>query len=142
MKITEIVWAYGHKNILSTHKTTFEVTKEATLTKCGDCIIAVKATKGAADMHPKFKETAKRENAQLTITIKANGMKETVRAHGSSRLTFTSSTDIVIRKSNHVCGRTVAIGADKAAWGLSRKLVEKLRDPHQKVKITLIAESY
>jgi len=142
MKVTEIVWACGHKNVLSTHKTTFEVTKEETLTRRGDCIIGVKATKGAADLHPKFKETAKKETAQLTVTIEANGSKETVRACGSSRLTFTSPTDIVIRRSNHVCGRTAAITADKAACDLSRKLVEKLRDPHRKVKITLTAESY
>ncbi len=142
MKITEIIWAYGHKNILSTHKTTLEITKEATLTNHGDCIIAVKATKGAADMHPDFKEATKKENAQLMITIEANGIKETVKACGSPKLTFTSPTDIVIRKSNYVCGRTVAIGADKAACDLSRKLVEKLRNPYQKVKITLIAKSY
>ncbi|MDH5449634.1 MAG: DUF371 domain-containing protein [Candidatus Bathyarchaeota archaeon] len=142
MKITEIIWACGHKNILSIHKTTFETTREADLTKHGDCIIAVKATKGAKDIHPKFKKTAMMENAQLTIAIEANGMKETVRARGSSRLTFTNSTDIVIRKSGYVCGRTVAIRADKAASDLSRKLVEKLRDPHQKIKITLAVEDY
>ena len=142
MKITEIIWAYGHKNILSTHKTTFEITKEETLTRRGNCIIAVKATKGAADMHPRFRETAKMENTRLTITIEANGIEEIVRAHGSPQLTFTNPTDIVIRKSKYVCGRTVAIGADKAAWDLSRKFVEKLRDPYQKVKITLIAECY
>jgi len=142
VKITEIIWACGHRNILSTHKTTFETTREANLTKHGDCIIAVKATKGAKDIHPKFKETAMKENTQLTITIEANGMKETVRARGSSRLTFTSLTDIVIRKSGYVCGRTVAIGADKAACDLSRRLTERLRDSHQKIKITLTAEGY
>jgi len=142
MKITEIVWAYGHKNILSTHKTTFEVTKEETLTRRGDCIIAVRATKDAMDICPKFKETAKRENTQVTVIIEADGLKETVKAYGSPRLTFTNPTDIVIRKSTYVCGRTVAIGADKAAWNLSRKLVEKLKDSNQKVKITLIAESH
>ena len=142
MKITEIIWAYGHKNILSTHKTTLEITKEETLTRRGNCIIAVKATKGATDMHPRFRETAKMENTQLTITIEANGIEEIVRAHGSPRLTFTNPTDIVIRKSKYVCGRTVAIGADKAAWELSRTLVEKLKDPYQKVKITLTAKSY
>lgn len=142
MEITEIVWAYGHKNILSTHKTTLEVTEEATLTRRGDCIIGIKATKSAAGMHPKFKETAQRENAQLTITIEADGLKEIVKAYGSPRLTFTNSTDIVIRKSKYVCGRTVAIVADKAAWDLSRKLVEKLRNPNQKIKITLTAKGY
>ena len=142
MKVTEIVWAYGHKNILSTHKTTFEVTKEDTLTRRGDCIIAVKATKGAADIHSRFKKAAKSEDAQLAITIEANGVKETVKAYGSSRLSFISPTDFVIRKSDYVCGRTMAIGADKAACDLSRKLVEKLRKPHQKIKITLAIESY
>lgn len=142
MKITEVIWSHGHNNILSTHKTTFEITRKPTLTRRGDCIIAVKATKGASDVHPKFKETAKRENAQLRITVEADGLKETVKAYGSSRLTFTNPTDIVIRKSNYVCGRTVAIGADKSACDLSRKLVEKLRNPHQKVKITLTAKSY
>jgi len=142
VKITEIIWAYGHKNILSTHKTTFETTKEADLTKHGDCIIAVRATKGAKDIHPKFKKTAMKENAQLTIIIEANDIKETIKARGSSRLTFTNSTDIVIRKSDYVCDRTVAIGADKAASDLSRRLVEKLRDPHQKIKITLAVKDY
>jgi len=142
MKITEIVWAYGHKNILSNHKTTLEITKEETLTRCGDCIIAVKATKGAADLHPKFKEIANKENAQLTITIETNGMKEIIRARGSPRLTFTNPKDILIRKSKYVCDRTVAIGADKAAWDLSRNLVEKLKDPYQKIKITLTAKNY
>ena len=142
MKVTEIIWACGHKNILSTHKTTFETTKEADLTKRGDCIIAVKATKGAKDIHPRFRKTAMKENAQLTIIIEANDFRETVKARGSSRLTFTSSTDIVIRKSDYVCGRTVAIGADKAASDLSRRLVERLRDPHQKIKITLAAKDY
>jgi hypothetical protein len=142
MEITEIVWAYGQKNILSTHKTTFEITKEATLTRHGDCIVAVKATKGAADMRPEFKEAFRSENAQLMIIIEANGVKETVRAHGSSRLTFTSPKHIVIRKSKYVCGRTVAIGADKAASDLSRKLIEKLMDPYQRVKITLTAKSH
>jgi len=76
------------------------------------------------------------------VIIEANGVKDIVRAHGSSRLTFISPTDIVIRKSNYVCGRTVAIGADKAACDLSRKLIEKLKAANQKVKITLIAQSY
>jgi len=142
MRVTEVLWAYGHKNILSTHKTTLEVTKEATLTRRGDCIIAVEATKGAADINPEFKEAAKRESAQLTVIIEVSSMKEIVRAHGSSRLTFTNPTDIVIRKSNYVCERTVAIGADKAAMDLSRELIEKLKDPCQKVKIILIAEGY
>jgi len=140
MKVTEVIDARGHENIQSTHETTFEITKETVLMKRGDCIIAVGATKGATDLHPDFKEAAKRRDTQITIMVEAGNMKEVVKAKGSPRLSFTHPTDLVVRKSDYVCGRTIAIKADRAAKDLSRKLVEKLRDPHQKVRITLTVE--
>jgi uncharacterized protein len=134
--------ARGHKNVLSSHKTTVEVTKEATLTKQGDCIVAVKSTKGAADLPLEFKEAAKKEGARITVTVEANELKETITAEGSPQLQFTHQTDLVVRKSEYVCGRTLAIRADKAAIDFSRELVEKLKDPNQIVKVTLAVENY
>lgn len=142
MKITEIIDAYGHENIRATHKTTLEVTKESTLTKRGDCVIAVGATKGAKDLSSEFKEAMKRQDAQITITIEANGIREVVKARGSPQLLFTHLTDMVVRKSNYICGRTIAIKANKAARDISRKLIEKIQNPDQKIKITLTVESY
>jgi len=141
LRIVEVVDARGHENVQSTHGTTFEITKETTLTKHGNCVVAVGATKGAADLNPKFKETAKRESARITITIEAGKVKEVVKARGSPQLSFTHPTDLVVRRSGYVCGRTVAVKADKAASDLKRKLVEKMRDPHRKIKITLTVES-
>ncbi len=141
MKITEVIEAYGHQNVRSTHKTTFEITKEASLTSRGDCIVAVNATKGATDLNQKFKEAARKENAKITVTIEADGEREVVRARGNPRLSFTHPTDLVIRKSGYVCGRTVAVRADKAASDLSRKLVEKMQSSRQKIEITLTVES-
>ncbi|MDH5267185.1 MAG: DUF371 domain-containing protein [Candidatus Bathyarchaeota archaeon] len=142
MKITEIVDAYGHENIRATHKTTFEITKESTLTKRGDCVIAVGATKGSKDLSSEFKEAMKRQDAQITITVEASEIREVVKARGSPQLLFTHPTDMVVRKSNYICGRTIAIKANKAARDISRKLVEKIRTPDQKIKITLTVESY
>jgi len=142
MEITEIVDAVGHENIRATHKTTFEITKESTLTKRGDCVIAVGATKGAKDLGSEFKEAMKREDAQITITIEASEIREVVKARGSPQLLFTHPTDMVVRKSNYICGRTIAIKANKAARDISRKLIEKIRNPDQKIKITLTVESY
>lgn len=142
MKITEIVDACGHENIRSTHKTTFEITKESTLTKRGDCVIAVGATKGAKDLSSEFKEAMKREDVQITITIEAGEVREVVKARGSPQLLFTHPTDMVVRKSNYICGRTIAIKANKAAKDISRKLIEKLQNPSQKIKITMTVESY
>jgi len=138
---TQIIYARGHKNVQSTNKTTFEITKETHLTKRGDCIIAVDATKGTADLSPKFKTVAQSQHARITIKIEIDGEKETVTAWGNPKLLFTHPTDLVVRKSDFVCGRTLAIRANKAACDLSGKLVEKLRNSDQKVKITLTAEA-
>jgi hypothetical protein len=135
--VTTIIFARGHENIQATHKTTFEITKEAALTKRGDCIIAVEATKGAADLSLEFKKAARRKGAQMMITIEVGELTEVVMSRGSPRLLFTHPTDLVVRRSGYVCGRTLAIRADKVASNLSRKLVEKIKDPNQRIKITL-----
>jgi len=140
MKITEVIHARGHENVQATHKTTFEITREKALTKRGDCVVAVDATKGAVGLHPRFKEAAKKEGAQITITIGAGELKEVVNAWGSPQLLFLHPTDLVVRKSGYVCGRTIAIRADKGAIDISREIVEKLRDPYQRVRITLTVE--
>lgn len=138
---TEVIIAHGHKNIRATHETTFEATKDEKLTPKGDCIIAVKADKSAADLSRKFKELAAKRGAKITIKIEANGEREEVKAEGDPRLTFTHPKDIVIRRSSYICSRTLAVKADKAAKDLSRKLVEKLRDPNSMVKITITVKT-
>jgi hypothetical protein len=140
--VNVIIVAHGHENIVATHKTTFEITKEATITKRGDCIITVEATRAAIDLPFEFKQAARRRKAHITIKIEAGELKEVVQAKGSPKLTFTHPTDLVVRKSNYVCNRTLAIGADKAASDFSRKLVEKMRDPNQEMKVTLTVEDY
>jgi len=137
MEMAEIVFAYGHMNIKSTHKSTLEITREAQLSKKGDCIIAVSADKALADLSLEFKEKLREKNARISVLIEAGEVAEVVNAFGNPRLILTHPTDMVVRKSSYVCSRTLAIQADKAAWELSRKLVEELRKPKQKVKITL-----
>lgn len=140
--VTVVFYACGHKNVLATHKTTLEVTKDEHLTKQGDCILAVESTMAAADLPQEFKEAARKDGAQITVTIRAGELEEVVTAKGSPKLTFIHSTDLVVRKSSYVCGRTLAINADKAAIDLSKKLVEKLKDQKQEVKITLTVTSH
>jgi len=140
MKAKEIIRAHGHSNVQSTNKTTFEITRETHLTKRGDCIIALGATKGATNLNQRFKAVARSQDTRITIKIEADREEETVTAWGNPGLLFTHPTDLVVRKSDYVCGRTLAIRADKAACDLSRKLVEKLRDPKASVKIVLTAQ--
>ena len=141
MKIVEVIHARGHENILSTNRTTFEITKDTHLTKQGDCIIAVNADKAADDLSQEFKEAIRQKNAKLIITIKADTENETVKASGSPQLPLTHPTDLVVRKSNYICNRTLAIEADKAAKDFSKKFIEKLQNPKQRVLITLTVEA-
>ena len=136
----EIIHALGHPNVQSSHPTTLMITKDRHLTETGDCIIAVSADKALSDLHQEFKETLSKPNANLTIIIEAGGVKEEIHASGSPKLCMCHATDTVIRKSNYVCTRTLAISADKASLDLSSALIEKLKDPTQKVTITLIID--
>jgi len=137
MEITEVIYAYGHENIQATHKSTFEITKETLLSKKGDCIIAVSADKALADLNPKFKQHLRNDNAKLTIKIETKNFVDTINALGSSKLILTHPTSLVVRKSNYICERTLAIHASKVACDISRELVEMLKNSKEKVKITL-----
>jgi hypothetical protein len=136
--VKEVIPAQGHENILATNKTTLEFTKDTHLSKKGDCIVAVAADKALADLSAEFKEKLLRPHAKLTVLIEAGGITEQVEAQGSPKLILTHPTDAVIRKSDYVCNRTLAVHANKAAKDMTRDLVEKLKNPKQKVKITLV----
>lgn len=140
-EVIEEIRAFGSPLIKATHRSTFEVTRDWHLTERGDCIIAIGADKASRDLSDRFKEAARREGAEITVIVEAGGLREVIRAYGSPNLTFTHPTDIVIRKSNYICGRTVAIRADKAARDLSRDLVERLRRQGEPVRIVLIVRS-
>ncbi len=135
--ITEIIWAVGHANIQSAHPTTLMITKDTHLTHTGDCIVAVGADKAALDLSPQIKQALKRPNTKVTILLEAGGLTEQISALGSPNLVLTHPTDIVIRKSQFVSDRTLAVCADKASKDIQRELVSKLKNPKQKIKITL-----
>jgi len=120
------VRASGHSNVACLHKTTLEFTKEADLTPRGDCIFAVSSDTALKDLPQQFKD-ALHKGAALTVTIECGGLKDTVKARGSPELTLEDPEEAVIRKSDFICGRTLAIGADKGAADLDRGLVAAIQ---------------
>ena len=134
----EKILAYGHANIQADHPSTLMFTKEKHLSKAGDCIVAIAANKAVNDLSKEFKRLLKKPNSKLMAIIEANGLVETIKAFGSPKLILTNSNDIVIRKSNYISDRTIAVNADKSSEDLSRELVKKLRCPGERVEITLI----
>ncbi len=135
----ERIFGFGHENIQSVHPSTLMFTKEKHVTKTGDCIVVVTADKAVKDLSPEFKEVLRKPNSNLTIFLEAGGLAQKINAFGSPKLMLTHPTDTVVRKSNYISDRTLAIGADISSNDLSRELVDKLRDPNQKVNITLVA---
>lgn len=133
----EVIWAFGHSNIQGIHPTTLMFTKDIHVSKNGDCIVAMASDKSVADLSVQFKEELRKPNAKVTIIIEAGDLKEEIKAFGSPKLCLCHPTDIVIRKSDYVCNRTLAVKADKSSLDLSRALIEKLKNPQGRVKITL-----
>ena len=137
---TENIVALGHENIQAIHPTTLMFTKEKHLSNTGDCIVALSADKALADLTQTFKNNLRKPNAQLTIIIKTGDLTEQINATGSPKLILAHPTDIVIRKSSYISDRTLAICANKSSNDLSRELVAKLKNPKQKINITLIVQ--
>jgi len=133
----EEIFARGHANITAKHATTLEITKETNLSKNGDCIIAVGATKGLAELSETFRILCADDNAKIILEINAGKIVEIVQGRGSSSFTLSHGDDIVVRKSSHVTDRTLIIAADKAARDIDRKLVRALRSPNTSVRIRL-----
>jgi hypothetical protein len=124
---SELFAAKGHRLVSATHATTLEVTKEGHLTSRGTCIVAVRSEKGASDLSPAFKELAKDPEATIILNLECNGVEDVVRGRGSQFLTFTHPTDMVFRRSDFTCDRTLAIHSDKSAFLLKRSLIKELR---------------
>ena len=74
--LDEII-AQGHPNVLGTHRTTIEITKENFLTKNGNCIIGVMSSKSVNDYSPKLKEAIQNGN-KIEIEMVAGPFREKI----------------------------------------------------------------
>ena len=130
--VQDEVTFYGHPNIRSLHAKTIEITKDEHLTPRGDCIIGVKANKACADLDESFKHRLKSNLSVIKIEIMVGDGSFLISGRGDERLSMLNSNDIVIRKTNFVCPRTMSVLCDKASSDVPRKLVEMLQDQETK----------
>jgi len=134
-------YARGHPAVLSTHTTTLELTKEADLSKNGDCIIAVGSTAGLRDLPEPIKQGLSSEACRARLTLKLDPHRFVIEGHGAHGLTFSHPTEIVIRKSSFVSNRTLMVGANRAAADLPRSLVQLLQNPRSEMLVELAIET-
>ena len=127
----------GHKNILSLHKKTIEITKDSQLTVNGDCIVGVNSSLACVDLSENLKKKIRNPDTEIVFTILVNEYSFSVHGKGSEKLTLKHPSDIVLRKSAFTCSRTIAIKCDKASDDIPRKMVEKLQNPKTAGKLVI-----
>jgi hypothetical protein len=125
----EVISFRGHPLVRSAHPTTIEVTTEDHLTEKGDCIIGVAASKGCAQLDPRVKEALRRKETRVAIRIIVGERSFEVAAAGDPGLELSHPHDMVIRKSDFVSDRTLAVHADAASKDIPREMVRLLRNP-------------
>ena len=118
--------AKGHENVLSLHKSTFEITKDNDLSLSGDCIIGLDIDKSMEDFPDEFKEKLANDDTKVIVELKTPNASDTIEGYGHHDLTLSHPTDIVCRKSTFVCSRTLMIKSNKAAIDLNRDLIKDL----------------
>ncbi|WP_048119219.1 DUF371 domain-containing protein [Nitrosopumilus adriaticus] len=127
----------GHENIRSNHQKTIEITKESHLTPQGDCIIGVNASSSCADLPLELKNQLKNPESKIKFSIRVADKEFVLEGKGHPELILSHTEDIVIRKSDFICPRTLAIKCDKASDLLPRDMVTLLQDPKTKGIFTI-----
>jgi hypothetical protein len=130
--VQDEVTFYGHPNIQSLHAKTIEITKDEHLTPKGDCIIGVKANKACADLDESLKHRLKSNTAVVKIEVMIGDASFLITGRGDERLSLLNVQDIVIRRTNFVCPRTMSVLCDSASSDVPRKLVKMLQNQEAK----------
>ncbi|MGB7968447.1 MAG: DUF371 domain-containing protein [Methanobacterium sp.] len=127
----------GHPNITSKHKTTLEFTKDPDISLRADCIVGVKSQVSMNNIPQEIIGLIKEDNRPITLRLETENATDTIRGYGHHELTLDHPTDMVSRKSDFICSRTLMINADKASIDLKTELINDLKDC-KPLKVTII----
>ena len=129
----------GHPNVTSMHRTTFEITKDTEIGLTADCIIGVGSKVSMEDIPGEMLDAIKNKRSKVTVMLETENSHDEIHGWGHEELTLDHPTDMVCRKSDFKCSRTLLINADKAACDLDKQLIKDLK--HSKdLQVTLIVE--
>lgn len=117
----------GHRNVRATHRTTIEVTMHESLTPRGDCIVGVASDAGCLGLPCDIRRALQSDSSKVRVVFSVGDDLFTVCGSGSPELALTHPQDIVLRKSDFVCPRTLVIGCDAASIDMPRHMVQSLQ---------------
>lgn len=131
-----LIKARGHPNILSSHRTTWQITKEKHLTTKADCIIAVSSDASCVDL-PDWLKNHLQNSGKISIELNVLGLSLLGMAEGHPELTFENEVDMVFRKSTFISERTVSINSSFVARDLPGIMIKLLQDPKNELQIII-----
>jgi uncharacterized protein len=132
--------AKGHSNITSRHKTTFEVTRDTQMGKTADCIVGISSEASPDNLPVGLREAIRNEKQIIRVLLETENSTDEIIGYGHHSLTLNHPSDMVCRKSNYICSRTLMILADKAASDLKKELVTDLK-AEKPLKVTIIVKT-
>ncbi|HLC59540.1 MAG TPA: DUF371 domain-containing protein [archaeon] len=137
--VREEIHAHGHPDITATSETVIGFTKLENLheSKEKHGIIGVKASKSSKELSDSMRDSLKGASKVHVIVEIDDVVAEKFTAYGSPALKLNSEEEIIIRKNDDIHGNTAVIMADKASMDINREFVEKLKNPHSRIKIIL-----
>ena len=135
MTILERIIAFGHKNVSCIHKSTIEITKENYLTTNGTCVLGINSSKACSDLDLKLKQKIW-DGAKIEVEIQVGEYYDNFYGFGSKLLPLSHMFDLVFRKSEFICDRTVLINCSKSSSDLNRNLVKCLTSSNKEIKLT------
>jgi hypothetical protein len=131
---------WGHPNVRSLHHTTLEITTQLNLTRKGDCIIGVRASKGCSQLDPNIKNNLCKENSVVKIQLIVEPHSFEIVGKTSSKLLLSHPHDIVIRKSGYVDARTLLIQCNMSCVDVPQYIIHLLQDSSTKGAMRIIVE--
>ena len=131
-----IIKARGHENIQSTHKTTWQITKENDLSKNGDCIIGVSSNMGCTNL-PRWMKSHLQNSGKIKFKFIVGDIEIVGTAEGHPDLVLDDEIDMVFRKSSFISPRTVALNSSVAAKDLPTEMIKRLQNPNATLIINI-----
>ncbi len=130
-----VFYCKGHPNVLATHKTTLEFTKDETISLKGDCIIGVSSTHSLSEFPIELRKKIKDPTTIILVKLQTGNYTDHIKGSGNSDLDLSDENVIIIRKSDFVCSRTLMINADKAAKDIDERIIKEMRNPNNNMKV-------
>ena len=118
----------GHPNVISSHPTTMEITRDDHLSRRGNCIVGVCASKACSQLQQNIRSNLRKDEGVVKLELIVEPYSFCIFGKSSSKLILSHHHDIVIRKSSYIDSRTLSIQCKISSLDVPRSIIKLLQD--------------